>query len=105
MLDDLVDEARSASDAVAERAAALGFTPDARAATIAKESPLAAVADGRVRDTDVIAHVVAVLTTVIDRTRERITNLNDVDLVTQDLLIGIVAGLGKARWMFSAQQA
>jgi starvation-inducible DNA-binding protein len=63
------------------------------------------VADGRVRDTDVIAHVVAVLTTVIDRTRERITNLNDVDLVTQDLLIGIVAGLGKARWMFSAQQA
>jgi starvation-inducible DNA-binding protein len=63
------------------------------------------VADGRVRDTDVIAHVVAVLTTVIDRTRERITNLNDVDLVTQDLLIGIVAGLEKARWMFSAQQA
>lgn len=63
------------------------------------------MADGRVRDTDVIAHVVAVLTTVIDRTRERITNLNDVDLVTQDLLIGIVAGLGKARWMFSAQQA
>lgn len=104
-LDDLVDEARSASDAVAERAAALGFTPDARAATIAKESPLAGVRDGRIADTDVIAHVVAVLTTVIDRARERIGNLDDLDLVTQDLLIGIVAGLEKQRWMFNAQQA
>jgi starvation-inducible DNA-binding protein len=104
-LDDLVDEARSAADDVAERAAALGYTPDARAMTVAKHSPLATVADGRIADTDAVPHVVAILTTVIDRTRERIGRTGDVDLVTQDLLIGIVAGLEKQRWMFSAQQA
>lgn len=104
-LDDLVDEARTASDDVAERAVILGHTPDARALTIAKESPLADVASGRITDTAAIAHVVALLTTVIDRTRERIARLGDVDLVTQDLLIGIVAGLEKQRWMFNAQQS
>jgi starvation-inducible DNA-binding protein len=93
-LDELVDEARAASDDVAERAV-----------TIAKESPLADVAGGRITDTAAIAHVVALLTTVIDRTRERIARLGDVDLVTQDLLIGIVAGLEKQRWMFNAQQS
>ncbi|HJP72903.1 MAG TPA: DNA starvation/stationary phase protection protein [Pseudonocardiaceae bacterium] len=104
-LDDLVSEARTASDDVAERAVILGYTPDARALTIAKESPLADVASGRIADTAAVAHVVALLTTVIDRTRERIGRLNDVDLVTQDLLIGIVAGLEKQRWMFNAQQS
>lgn len=104
-LDDLVDEARSASDDVAERAVTLGYTPDARALTIAKDTPLAAAADGRVADTAAVAHVVTLLATIIDRMRERIVQLDDLDLVTQDLLIGIVAGLEKQKWMFSAQQA
>ncbi|WP_163505969.1 Dps family protein [Fodinicola acaciae] len=103
-LDELVDRARTAADAVAERAVTLGHSPDGRALTVAKESPLAAVADGRIADTAAVAHVVAVLTTVVDRMRERIARRED-DLVTQDLLIGIVAGLEKQRWMFDAQQS
>ncbi|HEY4458939.1 MAG TPA: ferritin-like domain-containing protein, partial [Pseudonocardiaceae bacterium] len=96
--------ARTASDDVAERAVTLGNAPDGRALTIAKESPLADVPAGQVKDTDALAHIVAVLTTVIDRIHERIGRL-DGDLVTQDLLIGIVAGLEKQRWMLRAQQA
>ena len=104
-LDDLVDEVRSAADDVAERAVSLGFAPDARAHTVAKESPLADVADGQVKDTAAIAHVVAQLNTVIERMHERIQRLDDLDLVTQDLIIGIVARLEKQRWMFNARQS
>ncbi|HEY2693879.1 MAG TPA: DNA starvation/stationary phase protection protein [Pseudonocardiaceae bacterium] len=102
-LDEVVDTARTASDDVAERAVTLGNAPDGRALTIAKESPLADVPAGQIKDTAALAHIVAVLTTVIDRTHERIRRL-DGDLVTQDLLIGIVAGLEKQRWMLRAQQ-
>ena len=52
-----------------------------------------------------IAHTVRVLDTVIERTRTRIDQLGTLDPVSQDLLIGIVAGLEKQRWMFDAQQA
>ena len=102
-LDELVAEARTDLDNVAERAVALGYAPDARALTVAKESPLADVAAGKVKDTAAVEHVVGLLTTVVDRTRERIGRLDSIDLVTQDLLIGIVAGLEKQRWMFSAR--
>ena len=86
-------------------AAILGYAPDARAMTIAKDTPLAQVADGRIGDTAAVAHTVTLLTTIADRIHERIGRLESLDLVTQDLLIGIVAGLEKQRWMFSAQQA
>jgi len=104
-LDGLTDEVRAAADAVAERAVALGYAPDGRVGTVAKESPLADVVGGRVADTEVVAHVVAVLGTVVERMRRRIDTLDELDPVTQDLLIGIVAGLEKQRWTFDAQQA
>lgn len=103
-LDEVVDAVRTAADDVAERAVTIGAAPDGRALTIAKESPLADVPSGQVTDTAAVAHIVAVLSTVIDRTHQRIARLDRVDPVTQDLLIGIVAGLEKQRWMLRAQQ-
>jgi starvation-inducible DNA-binding protein len=48
--------------------------------------------------------VVAALDVVTERVRKRVDRLGDLDTVTQDLLIGVLAGLEKQRWMFRAQQ-
>ena len=103
-LDGLTAEARTAADAVAERAVTIGDAPDGRVSTVAKESPLPEVPDGRVADTTVVDVVVEALSTVINRMRPRIDRLGDLDPVTQDLMIEVLAGLEKQRWMFSAQQ-
>jgi starvation-inducible DNA-binding protein len=103
-LDSLTAEARAAADAVAERAVTIGYPPDGRAATVAKESPLAEVPGGRVPDSAVIELVVAALTTVTERLQPRVQRLGE-HPVTQDVLIGVQAGLEKQRWMFSAQQS
>ncbi|HWN34948.1 MAG TPA: DNA starvation/stationary phase protection protein, partial [Pseudonocardia sp.] len=104
-LDGLTAQARAAADAVAERAVTLGDAPDGRVATVAKESPLPEVPDGRVADITVVDLVVDALSTVINRMRPRVDRLGDLDPVTQDLLIEVLAGLEKQRWMFSAQQS
>lgn len=103
-LDGLTDEARAASDAVAERAVTLGYAPDAQVGTVAKESPLPDVPHGALADDTVVALVVTALGTVTERIRRRLDPVGELDLVSQDLLIGILGGLEKQRWMFSAQQ-
>jgi starvation-inducible DNA-binding protein len=104
-LDEVVTAARTASDAVAERAAALGVTPDGRAGTVAKTSGIDTVTDGWVKDNEVVEIMVAALDSVITRMRERIQSTDEPDPVTQDLLIGITAGLEKFHWMFQAENA
>lgn len=102
-LDELVDTARRFSDSVAERAAAIGVSPDGRAATVAATSGVAAPQAGWVNDRDVIAQVFEALDGVVGRLRPRIEETDKTDPVTQDLFIGMVAELEKARWMWQAQ--
>ncbi|MCU1662121.1 MAG: Ferritin Dps family protein [Pseudonocardia sp.] len=104
-LDELTAEVRSAADTVAERAVAIGYAPDARVGTVAKESPLAEIPNGKVDDVAVVELVVRALDTVAARVTRRVLDLAEFDLVSQDLLIGILAGLEKQRWMFNAQQS
>jgi starvation-inducible DNA-binding protein len=104
-LDGLTAETRAAADTVAERAVTIGYDPDGRVATVAKESPLAEVPEGRLTDSTVVELVVTALTTVTERVRPRVERLGELDPVTQDVLIGVLAGLEKQRWMFSAQQS
>jgi starvation-inducible DNA-binding protein len=104
-LDRLAAETRAAADTIAERAVTIGYAPDGRAATVAKESPLAEVPEGSLTDSTVIELVVTALTTVTERLRPRVERLGELDPVTQDVLIGVLAGLEKQRWMFSAQQS
>ena len=82
----------------------VGHAPDARAVTVAKSSPLSDAPDGRVSDAAAVDHVVAVLTVTAARIVERIRRIAELDPISQDLLIGVAAGLEKQRWMFSAQQ-
>jgi len=102
-LDEVVDNARSASDTVAERASAIGVTPDGRAGTVAKTSGIDTVTDGWVKDGEVVDIMVAALDVVITRMRERIQITDEPDPVTQDIFIGISADLEKFHWMFQAE--
>ncbi|WP_040792572.1 Dps family protein [Nocardia paucivorans] len=101
-LDELVSAAREYTDSAAERATAIGVSPDGRAATVAKEAGLA-FPDGWQKDTDVINAVVDNLATVISRLRERIDATEKTDPVTQDLFIEIAGRLEQLHWMWQAQ--
>lgn len=104
-LDEVVATARKHADTVAERASALGVTPDGRAATVATQSSIANVPDGWIKDTDAVRTLVDALGVVIVRMRERIVATDEPDPVTQDILIGLTAELEKHAWMFQAESA
>lgn len=104
-LDELVTTARGFADDVAERAVAIGISPDGRAATVAKGSGLPDFpADWR-SDKQVIEAIVATLGEVVARLRKRIDETDKTDLVSQDLLISISSELEKSHWMWQAQLA
>ena len=102
-LDTLVADARTWSDEVAERIVAIGAPADARVATVAEATPLAGFPAGFVADDKVVGLIVDRLDAIIGRTRDRIGALGEVDLVSQDLVIGIQHGLEKHRWMWASQ--
>ena len=102
-LDELVDTARKYSDEVAERAAALGVSPDGRAATVAADSHVPEFPSGWVKDRDVIRRAFEALDASVKGLRPRIEEVEKADLVTQDLLIEITGALEEQRWMWQAQ--
>ncbi|MER5584533.1 DNA starvation/stationary phase protection protein [Streptomyces asoensis] len=102
-LDEVVDVARAHSDTVAERASALGVSPDGRATAVAAGSGIGAVQAGWVKDTDAVGSLVTALGAAITRMRERVSATGDADPVTQDIFIGITADLEKHHWMFQAE--
>ncbi|WP_330173303.1 DNA starvation/stationary phase protection protein [Streptomyces sp. NBC_01498] len=104
-LDEVVTTARGHSDTVAERAAAIGVTPDGRAATVATQSAIGTVPEGWIKDPDAVRTMVDALGAVIVRMRERIRATDEPDPVTQDILIGLTADLEKHAWMFMAENA
>jgi starvation-inducible DNA-binding protein len=102
-LDDVVSTARSYADTVAERASAIGVTPDGRAETVAKTSGLETVKEGWIRDKDVVDVLIAALGSVVSRLRKRIEETDEPDPVSQDILINLCADLEKHQWMFQAE--
>ncbi|MEW1719264.1 DNA starvation/stationary phase protection protein [Streptomyces sp. NPDC093109] len=104
-LDEVVATARQHSDTVAERASAIGVTPDGRAATVAGTSAIGAVPNGWIKDTDAVRLLVDALGAVSVRMRERIEVTDAPDPVTQDVLIQVAADLEKHAWMFQAESA
>ncbi|MEV7529512.1 DNA starvation/stationary phase protection protein [Streptomyces hydrogenans] len=101
-LDEAATLARNHADTVAERAAALGVSPDGRAGTIAEASGVPGLPPGWTKDSDAVEALVHALSAVTERLRERIVAMGPVDVVTEDLLVGLTADLEKQSWMFQA---
>ncbi|GDY30699.1 Dps family protein [Gandjariella thermophila] len=104
-LDELVSAARTYTDQVAERAAAIGCSPDGRAKTVVDQSGLPEFPSDWQKDNDVIRAIVDSLEVVVRRMRQRIEETDKTDLVTQDLLLDLTAKLEEAHWMWQAQLA
>ncbi|GGV03816.1 DNA starvation/stationary phase protection protein [Streptomyces litmocidini] len=102
-LDEVATIARDHADTMAERAAALGVSPDGRAVTIAGTSGVPAFPSGWTKDGDAVDALVRTFSAVIGRVRERIEATGPADAVSQDLLIGLTAELEKQSWMFQAE--
>jgi starvation-inducible DNA-binding protein len=102
MIDPQVELVRGYADEAAERIAALGISPHGTPGAILKDRSWDDYSVGR--DT-VQAHLAAldlVYTGVIEDTRKAIEVLDDLDLVSQDMLIGHAGELEKFQWFVRA---
>jgi starvation-inducible DNA-binding protein len=102
MIDPQVELVRGYADEVAERIAALGKSPKGTPGAIISDRTWDGYSVGR--DT-VLAHLAAldlVYTGVIEDTRKGIDRLDDLDLVSQDMMIGHAAELEKFQWFVRA---
>jgi starvation-inducible DNA-binding protein len=102
MIDPQVDLVRGYADDVAERIAALGLSPKGTPGAILADRTWDDYSVGR--DT-VQAHLAAldlVYTGVVEDARKAIHVLDDLDLVSQDLVIGQVGELEKFQWFVRA---
>jgi starvation-inducible DNA-binding protein len=104
-LDELVATARTYVDEVAERANAIGVSPNGQAKTVLESSGLPKYPDGWLSDEQTVAAIVTTLEALVKRLRKRIDETDKSDLVTQDLLIAIAKDIEQAHWMWQAQQA
>jgi starvation-inducible DNA-binding protein len=102
MIDPQVDLVRGYADEVAERIAALGKSPQGTPGAIIKDRTWD---DYSVERDTVQAHLAAldlVYTGVIEDTRKCIQTLEDLDLVSQDMIIDHAAELEKFQWFVRA---
>ncbi|GJF28939.1 DNA starvation/stationary phase protection protein [Kitasatospora sp. NE20-6] len=104
-LDEIVALARLHADTVAERAAAIGVSPDGRAGTVAGSSGIRPPEGGPIADTDTVAALVEALGSTVTRMRSRIEATGGPDPVSQDILIGLTADLEKYAWMAQAEHS
>jgi starvation-inducible DNA-binding protein len=102
MIDPQVELVRGYADEVAERIAALGKSPQGTPGAILKDRTW----DDYSVDRDTVqAHLAAldlVYTGVIEDTRKSIETFEDLDLVSQDMLIGHAGELEKFQWFVRA---
>lgn len=102
MIDPQVELVRGYADEAAERIAALGVAPQGTPGAILKDRTWDDYSVGR--DT-VLAHLAAlnlVYNGVVEDTRAAIDTLDDLDPVSQDMLIGHSAELEKFQWFVRA---
>lgn len=102
MIDPQVELVRGYADEVAERIAALGGSPKGTPGAVVKDRTWDDYSVGR---DNVQAHLAAldlVYTGIIEDTRKGIERLDDIDLVSQDTLIGHCAELEKFQWFVRA---
>ena len=102
MIDPQVELVRGYADEVAERIAALGASPQGTPGAIIKDRTWDDYSVGR---DSVLAHLAAVnlvYNGVIEDTRKAIEDLEELDLVSQDMMISHTGELEKFQWFVRA---
>jgi starvation-inducible DNA-binding protein len=104
-LDKVIKDARGFADDVAERLVALGVPADGRPPTVATTSNLPEVSPGFLSDDKVVSAIVDQLDATINRARAAIEPLEEMDKVSQDIVIDVLRELEMHRWMFAVQMS
>jgi len=102
MLDPQVEAVRGFADAVAERIATLGASPRGTAGSIVSERSWDDYSLGRAGATAHLGALDIVYTGVISSVREAIERVEDLDPITEDLLIGQSGDLEQFHWFVRA---
>jgi len=105
LLDQLVVHAQSFADDSAERIVALGLPVDSRLASVAAKTTLPELSDGFQDWKDTVAQVVSLIDAALVTVRVAVEGLDEVDLNSQDIVIGIERGLVKDRWLLQSHLA
>jgi starvation-inducible DNA-binding protein len=102
-LDTVTTAYRTWSDQVAERMATIGVTPDGRSQRVADDAAAPPAPEGWVGERAAVEDMVVRLSRAVSRMREQLDGIGEHDPVSEDLLIGVLAGLEEQHWMFAAQ--
>ena len=103
LTDEIAAAGRTWADRVAERAMALGFSVDARPRTVAAVA--SGFPAGPVRDHEAITELITVVDGVAATAWGSLADVERVDPVAHDLILEILEGVEKYRWMLLAQLA
>ena len=105
LLDDIVDRVREYTDTAAERVVALGLPIDARIQSVGARATNPALTAGFQQADVVIAEVIASIDATLVTVRTAVTELAELDPISQDVAIEIARGLEKDRWFLFAHLA
>lgn len=97
-LDEVIAHAQDAADTVAERIVALGLPVDARLGTVAAKTSTSQLSDGFQQSNVTVREVVAQIDAVTKTVLEAVDGLEEVDPVSQDIVISVAQQLDKDRW-------
>ena len=104
-LDEVVAHAQDGSDEVAERIIALGMPVDARIGTVAEATSTPALSAGFQQSVVTVTEMVAQLDAVRETLYTAIEGLDDIDPVSQDIVIAIAQQMDKDRWFLFSHYA
>jgi starvation-inducible DNA-binding protein len=102
-LDEVVDEARTFSDTVAERMRALYVTPDARAASVAAQTSLPEFPQTEVDTAETVDRIVAAIYAVAGTGRRIHDEVDAEDPTSADIIHSILERLEQLAWMIDAE--
>ena len=104
-LDEVVNDARSASDELAEYMASIGVPALGNARSVARDSTIEQLDDCELSVPETWAWVSDVLSVTARDIREELDVVDDDDPIAGDLLIGIVKNLELKAWMARMEAA
>jgi starvation-inducible DNA-binding protein len=105
LLDEIVEHARDYADTAAERIVALGLPIDARIQTVGAKATTPKMTAGFQQSDAVIAQVIEAIDATLVTVRTAVTELAELDPVSQDVAIEIARGIEKDRWFLFAHLA
>ncbi|MGG5171708.1 Dps family protein [Pseudarthrobacter sp. J1738] len=102
-LDEVIADARTFTDEIAERMRALHAVPDGRSASVAKTTSIEPFPDGLINTKDAVDRVVAALEATVGTVRKVHDQVDEEDPTSADLLHAVIAKLEQYAWMIGAE--